>query len=154
MGSGEIVIRRLALADMPAAARVHRASFDERLPWLMGLHTPEEDQHFWTEHIFRDCEVWGAVDGGLLLGVIAFRRDWIDQLYVLPAAQGRGIGSRLLDVARSASPRLFLWTFQRNDRARRFYEAHGFVAKRETDGAHNEENEPDILYCWQRNGNM
>ncbi|MEZ2127365.1 MULTISPECIES: N-acetyltransferase family protein [unclassified Sinorhizobium] len=146
MGSGEIVIRRLALADMPAAARVHRASFDERLPWLMGLHTPEEDQHFWSEHVFHDCEVWGAAANDLLLGVIAFRRDWIDQLYVLPAAQGRGIGSRLLEVARSASPQLFLWTFQRNDRARRFYEAHGFVAMRETDGAENAENEPDILY--------
>lgn len=154
MVSGKIVIRRLALADMPAAARVHRTSFDERLPWLMGLHTPEEDRQFWSEHVFRDCDVWGAADNDLLLGVIAFRRDWIDQLYVLPAARGRGIGSHLLDVARSVSPRLFLWTFQRNDRARRFYEAHGFLAVKETDGAQNEEKEPDILYCWQRKGGV
>lgn len=154
MGNGEIVIRRLAFADMPAAARVHRESFDERLSWLMGLHTPEQDQHFWSEHVFRDCDIWGALDDGLLVGIIAFRRDWIDQLYVLPTAQRRGIGSRLLDVARSASPRLFLWTFQRNDRARRFYETHGFAALRETDGAQNEEKEPDILYFWQRNGGM
>lgn len=30
--------RRLALADMDAAARVHRRAFDQALPTLAGLH--------------------------------------------------------------------------------------------------------------------
>ncbi|WP_430640587.1 hypothetical protein [Bradyrhizobium brasilense] len=34
-------IRRLVLADMDAAARVHRAAFDQALPWLAGLHAPD-----------------------------------------------------------------------------------------------------------------
>jgi putative acetyltransferase len=37
---GEVTLARLALEDMDAAARVHRAAFDDRLPWLSGLHTP------------------------------------------------------------------------------------------------------------------
>lgn len=45
---------------------------------------------------------------------------------------------------------LNLWTFQRNRRARRFYELNGFAAVRETDGSSNEEKEPDVLYRWQR----
>jgi hypothetical protein len=43
---------------------------------------------------------------------------------------------------------LMLWTFQRNARARQFYEARGFVAAELTDGSRNEEREPDALYRW------
>jgi hypothetical protein len=43
------------------------------------------------------------------------------------------------------------WTFQRNKAARRFYERHGFTLVRETDGARNEEKEPDAEYCWPSN---
>jgi hypothetical protein len=35
------MLRQLELADMDAAARVHRTSFDHALPALAGLHTPE-----------------------------------------------------------------------------------------------------------------
>lgn len=86
-----VTLRELALSDMPAAARVHRASFDARLPALTGLHTPEEDLDYWRDHLFPECQIFGVEREGTLLGVIAFRRDWIDQLYILPAAQGQGI---------------------------------------------------------------
>jgi hypothetical protein len=43
---------------------------------------------------------------------------------------------------------LSLWTFQRNQQARHFYESKGFVPVKETDGADNEEHEPDALYTW------
>ena len=72
------------------------------------------------------------------------------QLYVHPGAQGRGVGSALLDLAKTTGDRLQLWTFQRNLAARRFYERHGFVLVEETDGARNEEREPDALYRWTR----
>jgi len=39
-----------------------------------------------------------------------------------------------------------LWAFQRNQRARVFYEHRGFVAAEFTDGAGNEEREPDMRY--------
>jgi len=85
-----------------------------------------------------------------LVGIIAFREGWIDQLYVLPSAQGRGIGTALLDIAKSTFSPLELWTFQRNTQARRFYETRGFVLIMETDGSGNEEKEPDALYRWIR----
>jgi GNAT superfamily N-acetyltransferase len=120
------------------------------MPTLAGLHTPEEDRRFFRECVFKTCEVWGAFDGKAMTAMLAFREDWIDQLYVLPEAQGRGLGSALLQVAQNAFDRLQLWTFQRNMQARRFYEARGFALVRETDGAHNEEKEPDALYLWTR----
>ncbi|MGY2906257.1 N-acetyltransferase family protein [Bradyrhizobium sp. URHC0002] len=150
MTNSRLSIRQLELADMDAAARVHRTAFDHALPWLTGLHTSDEDQWFYRERVFTGCHVHGAFEGGALAGIIAFRSDWIDQLYVRPESQGRGVGSELLHVAKRAFDCLQLWTFQRNLGARRFYEARGFVLVEETDGARNEEKEPDARYLWTR----
>jgi GNAT superfamily N-acetyltransferase len=147
-----VELRALALEDMDAAALVHRASFDERLPWLAGLHTPDEDRRFFRERVFADCSVWGAFAPPGLAGFIAFRPGWIDQLYLLPAEQRRGIGAALLAIAKARNRTLSLWTFQRNAGARRFYERNGFVSVEETDGSGNEEREPDVRYVWQAGG--
>src|SRR5689334_22509418 len=143
-------LRKLELGDMDEAARVLRAAFDEALPWLAGLHTPDEDRGFFRYHLFKACSLWGAFEREIMTGVIAFRAGWIDQLYVLPQEQRQGVGGALLDIARQGSDRLELWTFQRNTGARRFYEARGFVLVEETDGSRNEEKEPDARYLWKR----
>ncbi len=127
-----------------------RASFDERLPWLIGLHTSEEDETFFCDQIFSKHSVWGAFDSGKIVGVIAFRDGWVDQLYILPSHQGHGFGTTLLAIAKENNVTLSLRTFQRNVGAQRFYERHGFVAVQQTDGNNNEEREPDILYSWER----
>jgi len=46
------MLRRLAIADMDETARVFRASFDQALPSLRGLHTPDEDRAFFRAHLF------------------------------------------------------------------------------------------------------
>jgi len=145
-----MTIRQLSPNDAPSAAQVHRASFDERLPWLSGLHTPDENLAFYTHVVFDQCEVWGSFEDDVLIAFIAFRENWIDQFYVLPEHQGRGVGSALLALAQARFPRLQLWTFQKNSAARRFYEDRGFVVAEVTDGSRNEEQEPDIRYVWQR----
>ena len=69
------------------------------------------------------------------------------QLYVSPAHVAQGVGTLLLSHALANLPLpVRLWCFQRNVRARRFYERHGFNAIRFTDGRANEERLPDILY--------
>jgi ribosomal protein S18 acetylase RimI-like enzyme len=143
-----VTLRKLQLADMDAAAPIHRAAFDRALPWLAGLHTPAEDRRFFREHVFKSCEIWGAFDATALIGMIAFREGWIDQLYVKPQAQRQGVGTQLLRVAKRSCASIRLWTFQRNLAARRFYEGRHFVLVEETDGAGNEEKEPDALYLW------
>jgi GNAT superfamily N-acetyltransferase len=144
-----LVIRRLSLDEMDRVALLHRVSFDARLPWLAGLHTPEEDRAYFRDHVYPTSVVYGAFEGAVLLGFMALRAEWIDQLYVAPGQHGRGIGSRLIAIAKAASPVLQLWTFQRNAGARRFYAHHGFVAVEERDGSDNEEREPDIRYQWE-----
>lgn len=144
------MLRQLAFADMDAAAQVHRTAFDGAMPWLVGLHTPDEDRWFYRERVFPTCRAWGRFDDAVLSGIIAFRDGWVEQLYVLPSAQGRGVGTELLGVAKSACDQLELWTFQRNAPARRFYEGQGFTLVELTDGVRNAEREPDARYLWRR----
>jgi GNAT superfamily N-acetyltransferase len=144
------MLRQLKLPDMDAAARVHRTAFDRALPTLAGLHTRQEDRWFFRERVFTACEMWGAFDGDAMTGVLAFHEDWLDQLYVLPEAHGRGLGTALLQIPQNAFDHLQLWTFQRNAQARRFYEARGFALVQQTDGAQNQEKQPDALYLWTR----
>jgi hypothetical protein len=50
------MLRQLKLEDMDAAARVVRTAFDQALPSLAGLHTPEEDQWFFRERVFASAQ--------------------------------------------------------------------------------------------------
>jgi ribosomal protein S18 acetylase RimI-like enzyme len=73
----------------------------------------------------------------------------LEHLYVHPDFQGRGAGTALLEHAKRERPAGFrFWVFQKNERARRFYERHGCRLVQLTDGAGNEEREPDALYEW------
>jgi putative acetyltransferase len=145
-----VILRRATLDDMTALARLHRRTVQISLPFLPTLHTPEEDAWWFSERLYAANEVWLAEDGEGPVGYIAFRPDFIEHLFIQPEAQSAGLGPRLLEVAKQASAELSLWTFQQNERARRFYERHGFVAVTETDGADNEEHLPDVLYRWRR----
>jgi GNAT superfamily N-acetyltransferase len=144
-----VILRRAGLDDAPALARLHRLTLRVSLPFLPELHTPAEDLGFLTHEVLAKHEVWLTEEGGVIVGYIAFSPGWIDHLYVHPDHQGRGIGPRLLGKALEDSAERRLWTFQKNLRARAFYEARGFVLERLTDGGDNEEKEPDALYLWR-----
>lgn len=145
------IIRPALLAESDAVAAVLRASREAALPYLPDLHTASDDRAFVRDRVFAECEVWVAERDGVILGFCAFRPGWVDHLYVAPGHWSTGIGSALLAKAMAVNDTLQLWTFQRNEGARRFYEARGFSCVRTTEGD-NEEREPDALYAWSRSG--
>ena len=62
-------------------------------------------------------------------------RGVVRNLYVEPAHRGSGIGSRLLETAEAAlveagATRISLEAMARNERARQFYERHGYAVHR------------------------
>ncbi|NNU80148.1 GNAT family N-acetyltransferase [Halovulum dunhuangense] len=70
-----------------------------------------------------DLEV--AAQGGTIFGVILVEGDWLEDLHVARAAQGRGIGRMLLDRAVAlGARRLHVRAF--NSQAIGFYEARGW----------------------------
>ena len=142
-------IRPARSADAEAIADVHLDSRREAMPWLPMLHSREDTIAYFAGHVLLHEEVLVAEVNQLVVGFIALEGDHVDHLYIAPAYQGRGIGDTLLAMAKEVRPDgLMLWTFQRNARARQFYEARGFVAAELTDGSRNEEREPDAPYRW------
>jgi GNAT superfamily N-acetyltransferase len=76
----------------------------------------------------------------------------VDHLYVHPDWRRRGIGTRLLDIAKRDNPEgIRLFCFQCNGGARAFYAARDMVVARSTDGSGSEEQEPDLEYLWTKN---
>lgn len=141
--------RRAIAADAPAIAVLHRLSLRTAMPWLAELHTPAEDLVFFAGVVATQT-VWVIEGEGGLLGFAAVHEGWLNHLYVHPDRQTAGVGSVLLERVRADVDTLQLWAFQRNSRARAFYEAKGFEALELTDGSRNEEREPDVRYGWTR----
>ncbi len=56
---------------------------------------------------------------------IAFTGEYLGALFVAPDAQGRGLGARMLRIARRMHPDLSLTVFKDNVRAVAFYERNG-----------------------------
>ena len=144
-------IRRATADDAAPAAEVYIAARHHAVPAIPPMAHPDDAVRvYWTEVLIPTNEVWVAEnDNGTIVAVMALEEDWLDQLYVAPGWTGRGIGERLLDVAKEQRPGgLQLWAFQTNVDAHRFYERHGFVEVERTDGSDNEEQSPDVRYRW------
>ena len=143
-----VFFRRGTEADARAAAdlwlRARKAAMGAIPP---PVHGDDEVRAWFASHVVRETELWLAEDADRLVGILVLDGPWLDQLYVEPT--GRGIGAALVELAKRERPDgLRLWTFASNIGAQRFYERHGFVAARRTDGRDNEEGAPDILYVW------
>ncbi|MEU1264905.1 GNAT family N-acetyltransferase [Streptomyces cellulosae] len=149
----DFAIRRAAGPDAATVAEVWLRSFSAALPGVRRAHTDHEVRAWIREVVVPGQETWVATVNDSVVAMMVLDGDDLDQLYIDAAWQGRGIGRRLVDVAKERSPSgLTLWTFQVNEPARRFYERHGFVAEEWTDGLGNEEREPDVRYVWRPEG--
>ncbi len=145
----DLLVRRAVGSDAGAAAEVWLRSYAAALPDVRRAHTDDEVRAW-----FRSCSSPTGRPGWRRPG-LGRRRDGPGRRGARPALRrpawrGRGVGDRLVDLAKRRSPAgLELWTFQVNAPARRFYERHGFVAAEHTDGSRNEEREPDVRYAWR-----
>ena len=65
-------------------------------------------------------------DDGAVKGMIQIENQEIKKLFVEPVLQGNGIGSKLLTYTIEKHNANTLWALEKNVRAIRFYERHGF----------------------------
>ncbi len=145
-----MIVRRATAADAEAVAEVWLRSYTAALPGVRRAHTDDEVREWFRDVVVPDRETWVAEVDGAVAGLLVLGDGEIDQLYLDPDRRGRGLGDRLVELAKERYPRgLSLWTFQVNGAAGRFYERHGFVAVERTDGRDNEEREPDVRYVWR-----
>jgi GNAT superfamily N-acetyltransferase len=143
----QLRIERAEAGDIPSIVDVFQQTRANALPYLPILHTHSEDLGHFGAAVEKST-VYVAKDRDRIVAFCAFRTDWVDHLYILPQHARNGIGRALMAKAKAAHPRLQLWVFQRNEAATAFYSAMGFTLVELTDGADNEEREPDALYQW------
>ena len=137
-------------ADAAEIADVYLAARNDALPFLRRVHTDEQVRAWIADTLMLQCRVWVARSEQRIVGFLALNNDELEQLYVLPGQYRCGVGSTLLDVAKAESAgRLCLFTFQKNEPARAFYESQGFRVVDWNDGSRNEEFEPDMQYEWR-----
>jgi GNAT superfamily N-acetyltransferase len=142
------VIRRAGTDDLPAIGEVFLAARDEMayLPRVQDQDRPRIGELITAGR----GELWVAERDGRVVAFAAVGDAELEHLYVEPASQSTGIGTALLEHAKSRRPAGFtFWVFQKNEGARRFYERHGCTLLELTDGAANMEREPDALYEWR-----
>lgn len=144
-----IFIEEAKVSDAPAIAGIHLDARRQAMPWLRNAHTDDAIREYFGRVVADRPGTWWVTRlEGDVVAFLCLDGEHLDHLYVAPHWQGLGLGSALLTQAKSLRPRLLLWTFQQNSRARAFYEARGFASIKQTDGD-NEENEPDVQYEWR-----
>ena len=149
----EVALRPAGPADAPELAELFLAARAEAMAYVPTLHTDDEVRGWIRDVVLPGDEVVVAEVNGRLAGFAALDGDLLGHLYVHPELQGRGIGDALLARVKELRAGGFrLWVFQRNTGARRFYERRGLRLVELTDGAGNEEREPDALYEWRPGG--
>ncbi len=143
----DIVLRPVRPQDGPEIGEIFLAASKQTLSFLPKTHTDDQARRWICDVVLPTTTVWVAETDCEVAGFFSLNGEKLEHLYVHPDHQSVKVGSTLLDQARVLSPdRLQLYTFARNQGARRFYERHGFRAI--AFGQDNEENEPDVLYEW------
>lgn len=150
----KIILRNAVLTDATDITNVYLKSRKKYVACAPLMHSDENILQWIRETLIPTNQVIIAEENGIIVGMMALSKNgsmgWIDQLYLSPEAVGRGIGSLLVNTAKSTlrSP-ICLHTFQENIAARRFYEKHGFRVLEFSDGSANEEHCPDVLLEWR-----
>ena len=70
-------------------------------------------------------------DDGAVKGFAVIDGGEVKKLFVEPVLQGQSIGAELLEYAKEVHGANYLWALEKNTRAIRFYEKHGFCATEE-----------------------
>ena len=143
------MIRPATINDAAAIAVVNRISSATAMPWLPVLHSLEGDTKFFTRVVVEQTFVVAENDDAIV-GFCGVHEGWVEQLYIHPDHQRRGLGAKFIDWAKGDVHALQLWVFEQNHAAQAFYEKHGFVEAERTDGQLNAEKTPDVRMTWKR----
>ena len=127
-------VRIAKLEDMPLAAHIMVTSFRTAFasfvsPETMEACTNPDNCRLMLESIYREGKMQFLMGGdqGFLCWQETEEGAEIVAIHSLPESRGTGLGHAMLTRAleQIGNRPVYLWAFQENARARRFYEKHG-----------------------------
>lgn len=111
----EAVIRIWLEASILSHSFIDKAYWEEKADAMRTLYLP-----------LSEVVVDEDKDTGEVIAFIAFVEDYLAALFVAPAHQKKGVGSRLLALAKKMRDTLELSVYAENERAVAFYRKNGF----------------------------
>lgn len=103
----------------------HRAFCE---PDFVALHTPERQTRCLRDKLARGSRLFLLRLDGEAAGVVSVTGSLIEDLYILPRFQNRGLGTVLLRFAMERCADVpTLWIFENNAGAERLYRREGFA---------------------------
>ena len=148
--SPKIVIRRIHPHEHTAATAVWQRSWESAAVGhpddLKDAALPERFKRELTD----TWDLFVADYRGEIVGLLALKpsENRLDQLFVAPEYQGRGVGKTLLNFAKKRLPKeVWLRTAEQNTHAIEFYKAAGFSTIRVE--ARPEWDRNDVLMIWR-----
>ncbi len=111
----EAVIRIWLEASILSHSFIDKAYWEEKADAMRTLYLP-----------LSEVVVDEDKDMGEVVAFIAFVEDYLAALFVAPAHQKKGVGSRLLALAKKMRDTLELSVYAENERAVAFYRKNGF----------------------------
>lgn len=133
------MIEEVTPETLSDAGRVHALSWQSShrafcSPAFVAQNTPESHARSLGESMARGERTWLLRADGAPAGVVSVDGSLIENLYVLPEMQNRGLGSALLRFALTrCAGTPALWVLSVNEGAARLYRRFGF---RETGARH------------------
>ena len=140
----DIALRAYAEADFDDVTSLWLASWQST--GVPSQVTLAEVRERWPAELAAGWIVHVAVTADRILGFIAWRDDVLEQLFIAPDCQGRGVGKQLLDYAKAAMPRGFRLHTALASRAGKFYEREGL--RRGESSIHPRLGHPIVDYHW------
>ena len=119
--------------DLAAAGRVHAIAWQDShrafcAPEFVALHTPERQARYLAEKLSNGSRLFLLRQDGEAVGVATVAGSLIEDLYILPECQNRGLGTALLRyAARQCDGAPTLWILENNTEAERLYRREGFA---------------------------
>lgn len=142
-----VTLRPGRAGDGLACARIHD-DWITATPWMPCLRSRAQIEATFEDKVLKHRKVTVAEKDGAVVGFLALDEasGEITSFFVGP--HGHGIGTALIAAAKQGREALWLWTFQADEGARRFYARHGFAELERTEGE-NDEHLPDVRLGWR-----
>lgn len=150
--------------DLPAIRALHEANWRRDYaalvpPAVMEARLQARMDAYWADGLPEGLTVFVVSDGATILGFVAFDPDrdgavFIENLHVVPAARGQGIGRALIRaVAQTAPTRpIRLEVMDGNTAARATYRAWGGQEGPAFDGSLLDHPQPERAVSWPSGG--
>ncbi|NCC81802.1 MAG: GNAT family N-acetyltransferase [Clostridia bacterium] len=141
------MIRKFQPEDLPQVMNIWLEENIKAHNFINSQHW--EENYAFVQGIIPQAEVYVILNENIVAGFIGIDNGFIAGLFVKEAFQGKGLGRKLIEKAKSEYTRLSLHVYKKNAQAIEFYKRLGFFA--ESERIEEANGEEEYVMVWEKN---